>query len=103
MIRELIDTDLEAVAGGLNGNQNTVTFGNITLNPTINANGGNANGQRRQQQRPRWRRRGCFQRLRLQLQLLSRETPASPRAALPGGVPVFWPAHRSVLRKGSKS
>jgi hypothetical protein len=43
MIRELIDTELEAVAGGLTGNQNTVTLGNITLNPTINANGGTAN------------------------------------------------------------
>ena len=42
MIRELIDTELEAVAGGLTGNQNAVTLGNITLNPTINANGGNA-------------------------------------------------------------
>ena len=42
MIRELIDTELEAVAGGLTGNQNAVTLGNITLNPTINANGGAA-------------------------------------------------------------
>jgi hypothetical protein len=38
MIRELIDTEVEAVVGGTRD----VTFGNITLNPTINANGGNA-------------------------------------------------------------
>ena len=42
MIRELNDMDLEVVAGGLSGNQNTITLGNITLDPTINANGGNA-------------------------------------------------------------
>jgi hypothetical protein len=58
MIRELIDAEVEAVAGGftLNGNNNapfTITFnpqnqttgGNATANGNGNATGGNAGGQ----------------------------------------------------------
>jgi hypothetical protein len=42
MIRELIDTEVEAVVGGLTGNGNTINFGGFDIHPTNNGQGGNA-------------------------------------------------------------